>query len=433
MTGRPAPAHAGAAAPDLLERLLSAERIEGAASQPGSPIQRVAVFAEAFLPKIDGVSRSALLTVRYLRATGRAVIVFAPSPCVPSIDGVPVIAVPSLPMPYYPESRVAPVWPPALRPLRAFRPDLIHLFSPFGLGTLGMLAGSWLGAPVIANYQTDLPAYSTTYGFGALRGLIIEALAWLHNGCTLTLAPTEAAIGELRRWGFRRLRRWERGIDLSRFHPDRRTTEWGARLRNGRDPARAVALYVGRLAPDKHLTALLPLAADPGIALTIIGEGSHRGALEAAFAGTDAFFMGALVGEDLARAFAAADMFVFPGPEETFGQAVLEAMASGLPAIVTERGGPASLVRDGVSGFVVPVDDGAQFVDRARRLGVEPSARLAMGRAARAAAEGRPWLAIMNQLEHHYTEAAALYARRERLRRYAQRQTSTGRYPSRRM
>jgi phosphatidylinositol alpha 1,6-mannosyltransferase len=414
----PAAREQGATDSAMLARLLATERITGALPQPASLVQRVAVFSEAFLPKVDGVTRSALLTIRYLRATGRAVTVFAPSPCLTTLDDVAIHAIPSLPMPLYPETRVAPLWLPALGHLRAFRPDLIHLFSPFGLGSLGMVAGGWLGVPVIANYQTDLPAYAATYGHGYLRRLIIAALAWLHNGCTLTLAPTGATIAELRRWGFRRLRRWERGIDLLRFNPAHYDAAWRQRLLNGRDPSRMIALYVGRLAPDKHIEILKPLAADPRIALTLIGDGSHRAQLDAAFADTDAFFMGAMVGDDLARAYAAADVFAFPGPEETFGQVVLEAMASGLPVVVTDRGGPASLVHAGETGFIVPVDDAQGFIDRVCWLRDNHRARRAMGQAARAGTESRPWLAIMEQLEGHYTEAVRLHQRRSRRRAY---------------
>jgi phosphatidylinositol alpha 1,6-mannosyltransferase len=398
---------------EQLDMLLAAEQVRGAMPIT-SPIRRVAILTEAFLPKVDGVSRSALLTLRYLRQTGRDVMIFAPKPTIPDVDGIPVIGVPSLPMPSYPETRIAPIWPPIYSRLRAFKPDVIHLFSPFGLGAMGMLAGAWLGVPVIANYQTDLPAYARSYGYHFMSERLRDALRYLHNGCTLTLAPSVATLEELRGWGFRRLRLWERGIDIERFHPARRDPAWRERLLNGRNPTRLLALYVGRMAKDKHIEALLELAREPGVALTLVGSGSHQPDLQKAFSDTDAHFAGALLGDDLARAYASADVFVFPGPEETFGQVVLEAMASALPVIVTARGGPQTMVTDGGNGFIVPVDDGAAFAEKVRLVRDTPLLRAEMRQAARGYAETRPWLAIMQQLDEYYDDAARL---NQRLRR----------------
>lgn len=398
-----------------LETILAAEYVHGARPLPDSPIQRVALFTEAFLPKVDGVSRSALLTIRYLQATGREVIVFAPHPSVRAVGVTPVYGVPSLPLPMVPETRVSPLWPPLYGRLRRFRPDVIHLFSPFGLGAMGMVAGGWMGIPVVANYQSDLPAYAHSYGYSFLESRLKDALRFVHNGCTLTLAPSSATMDELRAWGFRRLRQWERGIDIERFHPRRRSPQWRERLLNGRDPTRTLAIYVGRLARDKHIEILHDIASAPGMALTLIGSGSYQPNLVETFRDTDAYFAGALLGDELAQAYASADVFVFPGPEETFGQVVLEAMASGLPVVVTNRGGPMTMVEEGKNGFIVPVDDSQAFAVRVRRLRDKPLLRAQMRQNARAFAESRPWIMIMEQLERYYEEALSLMARRARV------------------
>ena len=204
-----------------------------------------------------------------------------------------------------------------LRRLREFDPDVIHLFSPFSLGAMGMIAADILQKPVLANYQTDLPAYVETYGFPILRPSFINLLCYIHNGCHLTLAPSRATLCELRQWGFRRLRLWERGVDTQRFTPDRRSQSWRERLLAGRDPARMIVLYVGRMAKEKHLETLRDIAHDPNVALTLVGGGNYLPEIQQALAGSDAHFTGYLIGDDLANAFAAADVFVFPGPEET--------------------------------------------------------------------------------------------------------------------
>jgi phosphatidylinositol alpha 1,6-mannosyltransferase len=398
----------------MLDRVLASECIDTTTLSPAditAAVKRVAIFTEAFLPKVDGVSRTALLTIKYLESTGRDLIVFAPAPTLRQISRTPIYGVPSLWFPFYPETRAAPPWPFVLPCLRAFKPDLIHLFSPFGLGAMGMLAGGWLHTPVIANYQTDLPAYARSYGLGVLWSTVVGALRYIHNGCCRTLAPSRATMAELLGWGFRRVRLWERGVDAARFNPARRSEIWRARLLAGRDSNRLLALYVGRMAREKHLETLHDVACEPGVALTLVGGGHHLPDIRRIMADSDAHFTGYLTGDDLADAFAAADVFVFPGPTETFGQVVLEAMTSGLPVIVTDRGGPQTLVEDGHSGYVCPVDDAAAFAERVRRLRDDPALRQRMGHAACKSAENRPWLAIMGQLEQYYAEAVRLHGR----------------------
>jgi phosphatidylinositol alpha 1,6-mannosyltransferase len=374
-------------------------------------VQRVALFTEAFLPKVDGVSRTALLTIKHLENTGREVIVFAPAPAPFRVSKTPIYPIPSLWLAQHPETRVAPPWIPALLRTRQFKPDLIHLFSPFSLGSIGMVAGGMLRVPVVANYMTDLPGYTRSYGIEFARGLFIYLLRYLHNGCTLNLAPTQATLDEIRAWGFRRLRVWGRGVDSRRFSPSKRSVTVRTTLLARRDPSRLLVLYVGRISREKHLESLREVAAEPGVALTLIGGGESVPEIKRAFAHTDAHFIDYMYGDTLSDAYASADVFVFPGPEETFGQVVLEAMASGLPAIVTDRGGPQSLVVEGQTGFIVPTDDSAAFADRVRRLRDDPNLRHAMGAAARHEAQKRPWYAIMQQLECYYDEALRLYKR----------------------
>ncbi len=382
-------------------------------------VQRVALFTEAFLPKVDGVSRTALLTIRHLQRSGRDLIVFAPHPAPLHIEGTPIYSVPSLWLPSYPETRVALLWLPILAQLRRFQPDLIHLFSPFTLGMLGMLGGGALHVPVVANYQTDLPGYARSYGAPHFAPLFEALLRFIHNGCTLNLVPTQVSLDELRAWHFKRLRLWGRGVDTARFTPSRRTAAWQARLLGGREAARGVALYVGRMAREKHLESLSALAADSSIALTLIGGGNHLPQVQQTLTenGRSAHFIGHLIGNDLADAYAAADVFVFPAVRETFGQVILEAMASGLPVVAADQGGSAALVRHGETGFLVPPHDAEAFRQRTCQLLTDSALRARMSAAARAYAEQHAWSAVMRDLECYYAEALRLYRRLGRLRR----------------
>jgi len=377
-------------------------------------VQRVAIIAESFLPKVDGVSKTAFLALRYLQMTGREVLVFAPDTAVHAVGGTKVIPLPSLPVPIAPESRMAIPHLQVKQQLDAFKPDLIHMFSPALLSWSGMVLGRQHRVPIVANYQTDLPAYAAHYGFPALSPLIRDYLRHLHNGCHLTLAPSQWTISQLQADGYRRLRRWGRGVNSAHFTPARRSDAMRARLLNGRDPARLVATYVGRLANEKRVELLHGVARTPGIALTIIGDGAKRPELETLFADTDAHFMGYLFGEELADAYASADLFTFTGTAETFGQVVQEALASALPAIVVDQGGVIDLVDEGHTGFIVPADAGA-FAAAASRLVTDPDLRRQMGYNARQFAERNPWSVVLSQLEGFYSEALRMNARHNRV------------------
>lgn len=379
-----------------------------------APVKRVAIIAEAFLPKVDGVSKTAFMTMHYLRQTGREVLIFAPDIAPDHLGDTPIVRVPSLSVPRVPETRMGLPNPFLTHKLEAFQPDLIHLFSPAVMSVSGMAVGRHLGVPIVANYQTDLPGYTEAYGVPFMKPMMWNWLRYIHNGCHLTLAPSNHTIDELRDQGFKRLRRWGRGVDSARFSPAHRSQNWRERLLAGRDPDSLLCVYVGRLAAEKRVDLLLDVARLPGVALTIIGDGSEREQLESLFAGTNAHFMGYLFGPDLPAAFASADVFLFTGPNETFGQVVQESMASGLPSVVIDQGGVRDLVDDGISGFVCEGTPAA-FAERVRWLRDHPQARQQMAHTARQMAAGRPWERVLSQLEDHYAEAVALNQRFQRI------------------
>lgn len=362
------------------------------------------------MPKIDGVSKTAYLTTRYLQATGREVLVFAPDIAPTHIGQSKVIPMPSIGVRVAPETRIA--LPNLLinRHLDTFQPDLIHLFSPALLSVSGMLAGRRRQIPVIANYQTDIPTYANHYGLSLFARLSRDWLRFIHNRSHLTLVPSNYTLSQLQKAGYKRLKRWGRGVNTTVFNPAHRSAEWRERLLNGRDPHSLIAIYVGRLANEKRINLLLEVARTPGIALTIIGDGALRDELETLFAGTGTHFMGYRFGEELAAAYASADLFMFPSPSETFGQVVQEAMASGLPAIVINQGGVVDLVEDGETGYICPPDREA-FAAAAVQLRDNPELRAKMSHQARQYAEAHPWSTIMAQLEAYYAEAYTMNKR----------------------
>lgn len=369
-----------------------------------APIKRVAVLTESFLPKVDGVSKTSYLTVRYLQETGRDVLVFGPDIAVPSIGPSEVVPIPSLAVPTASETRMALPIPYIAKRLQEFKPDLIHLASPALMTVTGMALGRELNIPVVANYQTDLPGYLEQYGFPIFTEPLRGWLRYLHNGCHINLVPSKMAGNELKKHGFRRLRVWGRGVNVERFNPKHYSQEMRERLLNGRDPNSLLAIFVGRLANEKHIDLLREVADVPNVALTIIGDGHSRESLEGLFAETGTHFTGYMYKDELATAFASADAFFFAGSNETFGQVVQEAMASGLPTVVTNRGAVGELVQEGKTGFVVDHNRRA-FAEAATLLANNRQLLAEMSYQARAVAETRPWSSLMSELEGYYYEA----------------------------
>lgn len=377
---------------------------------------RVAIVTESFLPSINGVTRAVTALTGYLRRTGHDAMVVAPAhdgehirdpsdddPGQETHDGFPVVRVPGIAGLVYPDLTVAPVDLRLWRRLREFRADVVHLASPACLGVFGGLTARSLGVPTAAHYQTDLVAYARSYA-GAPAALMVGHMErTFYNGCTVTYAPTDAVAAALRERGFERVSVSGRGVDTQRFRP-RRPGAAGAvrRWPSGTGPR---LLCVCRLAREKNLHRLLSVAAGwPRSRLLLVGDGPCRDEL-ALSAPHNVAFSGALEGDDLADAYAAADLFVYPSLTETFGQVVQEAMAAALPIVAVRAGGVADLVRHGRTGMLVdPPGDGLGAA--ASLLASSLDRRRAFGAAARRAVLPRSWDAIFDTLLGDYARLA---------------------------
>ncbi|WP_256642342.1 glycosyltransferase family 4 protein [Streptomyces murinus] len=366
---------------------------------------RVVIVTESFPPDVNGVAHCALQTARHLVDRGHHPLVVAPAPAPgtgPDTDApCPVVRIPSLPLPGYPQVRVALPSRRLAAALVTHRPDVVHLASPFVLGARGMAAAARLGLPAVAVYQTDLAGYARTYmGAG-------EAAAWrrirsVHAAADRTLAPSSAALGDLETHGVPRVRLWPRGVDTVRFRPDRRDEELRRELApNGE----LIVGYVGRLAPEKHVELLAGVCALDGVRLVVVGDGPSHAHLTEALPG--AVFLGRRTGDDLARIFASLDVFAHTGPFETFCQTVQEAMASGVPVVAPAVGGPLDLVDHGRTGLLVPPRDAEAVQGAVRSLAEDPARRIAFGAAARTLVEGRTWAAVGDRLIGHYEDVLA--------------------------
>lgn len=374
---------------------------------------RVAIVTESFLPALNGVTTSVLKVLESLRDQGHDALVIAPgtSPWSPTMTpehyaGFPVHSVTSVPVRQFrvglPSYELETV-------LHRFDPDVMHVASPFVLGVRGLTAARALGIPSVAVYQTDMPSYIRQHSGPA--GDLTARAAWrwirrIHQQADLTLAPSRAALEDLRSHGVPRVALWGRGVDADLFHPVRRTDVATAALRARLAPHGETLLgYVGRLAPEKELHRLVELSAVPGTRLVLVGEGPSREMLQASLPG--AVFLGRREGTDLAQAYAAFDVFVHTGTRETFGQTLQEAAAAGLPVVAPARGGPLELVEVGATGLLFDPDRPGDLAEKVRSL-VGPTAaelRERMGVSGRDRVVTRTWPALVEQLVDHYAAA----------------------------
>jgi len=370
---------------------------------------KIAFFTETFLPKVDGIVTRLTRTVEQLGAAGDQVMVFCPEGAPSHFAGAEIVGVPALPLPLYPELKLALPRPAVSDALDQFQPDLVHVVNPAVLG----LGGIWLAKtrelPLVASYHTHLPKYLEHYGMGMLEPLLWELLKAAHNQAQLNLCTSTAMVEELRDRGIQHTALWQRGVDTDLFRPDRARPELRQRLLGGQSDSNALLLYVGRLSAEKQIERIRPvLDAMPQARLALVGDGPHRQQLEKVFAGSATTFVGYLGGEELAGAYASADAFLFPSSTETLGLVLLEAMAAGCPVVAARRGGIPDIVTDGLNGCLYEpdgMDDGASsFTAASQRLLGNLEQRNQLRLEARKEAERWGWAGATAQLRRYYQQ-----------------------------
>ncbi|ATL70902.1 glycosyltransferase family 1 protein [Nocardia terpenica] len=354
---------------------------------------------------MNGVVNSVLQVLDHLERHGHEALVIAPDtprglPSAPREHGrFPVVRVPAVMVPRISSLPVGLPQPGITAAIDDFDADVVHLASPFLLGAGGVAAAVRLDLPAVAIYQTDVAGFAKSYGLGPARR---AAWAWtrrIHERAARTLAPSTAAAEDLAQHGIPRVHRWARGVDIGRFTPSERQ----AGLRADWSPeGKLIVGFVGRLAPEKHVERLTALADDPDIQLVVVGDGPDRARLARLL--PTAVFTGQLGGAELARAYASLDVMVHPGEHETFCQGVQEALASGLPVIGPDAGGPRDLIAHCRNGYLLPVDRFTELLPSAVAALRDPQLRARFATAARKSVLHRTWPAICTELLGHYAE-----------------------------
>jgi glycosyltransferase involved in cell wall biosynthesis len=285
------------------------------------------------------------------------------------------------------------------------RYDLVHVTAPGPAGVAAALLGRVSGTPLVASYHTELAAYAgLRSGDGGIEAISRAALGAFYTAPSRVLSPSPAADRSLLGLGADegRIDRWERGVDLARFAPEKAD--------RSAFPGELRVLYAGRLTREKGVDLLAESflrarRAEPRLHLLLAGGGPEEGELRARL-GEHATFLGWLEGEDLARAYASADLFLFCSRTDTYGQVVLEAGASGLPVVAVGEGGPAALIENRNTGILCR-PDADHLAGAVLQLASSPALRQRLGEAAVGAARSRSWERALEQLASGYRRTLA--------------------------
>ncbi len=373
---------------------------------------RVALFTGNYNHIRDGVSLTLNRLVKYLEDQGIPVLVFGPSIKNPKIDHCgELVVTPSIPMlvPGREEYRIATHFSgSAKKRLEEFNPTLIHIATPDGLGIGALRWAKKRKIPVVTSYHTHFLSYADYYAkyLNPIKIPFKMMMKWFYKQFIHTYVPSRSMIEELHREGIPgNMRLWARGIDTERFNPSKRDMEWRRNVGFADDDI--VVAFVSRLVWEKELGTYINAIKsvqkkDKRVRALVVGSGPAKEEAEGLL--PSAHFTGFAKGEDLARAYASADVFMFPSHTETFGNVTLEAMASGLPCIVADAIGSKSLVENGVNGFLGRKESVEDFSKQLEKVIADESKRLAMGVSSRDMALGYQWDSINSGLVNNYRE-----------------------------
>ncbi len=366
---------------------------------------RVAMVTETYLPEINGMAMTMGHIVAGLQRRGHAVQLIRPRQ---HQEDHPVVRPlfeeclqRGVPIPRYDAPRLGlPAKQALLRLWAMRRPDIVHVITEGPLGWSALAAAAQLKLPVATGFHTNFHSYSRHYGAGWLKTPITAYLRKFHNKARATLVPTASLCRELAALGFRNLRVVARGVDTALFHPRRRSValrrDWGAQEMD------TVALYVGRLAPEKNLELVLRAAAamrmrQRRLKLVLVGNGPERERV--AHGHPEVIFAGVRNGEDLAMHYASADVFLFPSMTEIHGNVTVEAMASGLAVVAYDYAAAQQHVRHHDNGLLAPFGDAERFVELAVTLAGDTGLGRALGRQACRSMEKLDWSGAMAEFE----------------------------------
>ena len=371
---------------------------------------RIEIVTDTFAPDVNGVAMTLGRLRDGLRERGHRVHVIHTAAQAAAGES----SAAAVPLPGYKEVRVGLPKPFELRSrwLRK-RPDVIYVATESPLGTSAVKAANALGIPVATGFHTNFQDYMGQYRLAALEPMAMAYLKRFHQRADCTLAPSDDIVERLQAAGFDRVHRLGRGVDTSLFHPAKRSESlraaWGAR------PGAPVAIMVGRVAAEKNFDLAIEAFAKmrhavPDTRCVVVGDGPLRARLQEKHDWLH--FAGMRSGEDLAAHYASADVLIFPSETETFGNVLLEGMASGLTTVSYDYAASALHVRHGENGLKASKGDAAEFIRHAvDALALKPGDDLRQ--AARETAGRLGWEQVVAQMEERLLEIAGERAKEQ--------------------
>jgi glycosyltransferase involved in cell wall biosynthesis len=365
---------------------------------------RVCVVTETYPPEVNGVAATIAVMVRGLRARGHQVEIVRPHQPSDASDqsSENQLLVTGLPIPGYASLKFGmPSTGRMLRRWKDQRPDVVQVVTEGPLGWSAVRAARKLAIPCAGEFHTNFHSYASYYRIAWLNRPIARYLRSLHNATAITMVPTQEMGDALSEQGFNRVTVVSRGVDTTRFHPSRRSetlrASWGAKADT------PVVLHVSRLAAEKNLDALFRAfecmrRVQPAARLVVVGDGPERKRYERAY--PHCIFSGMRRGDDLAQHYAAADLFLYPSMTETFGNVLIEAMASGLAVLAYDYAAAREHIRHDLNGLVAPFAAEDKLIAEACAVIGDLPRIKRLGRAARATAETVDWERVIDALEH---------------------------------
>lgn len=365
----------------------------------------LAVVTETWPPEINGVAHTISQLVKQLEARkDYQISLIRPrqnsAETALHTENFQELLVSGFRLPFYQQVRLGyPHYLGLKRTWQATRPDLVQIVTEGPLGYAALKAALSLDIPVISDFHTHFDQYSHYYRLAKLNSLAERYLRSLHNQTLLTLVPTQELRRQLIAKGYQRLAVVERGIDKTLFNPQRRSNELRANL--GISPKQLLVTLVSRLAQEKNLdlafTAFRAIqSAIPDARFLVVGDGPDRARLQAMH--PDCLFVGMQTKEALAAHYASGDLFIYPSTSETFGNVVIEAMASGLPVVAFDYAAAHQHIRHQENGCCVALYDSTAFIQTAVKLALDPALRQHLGQQAHLSTQNLSWQQVANSL-----------------------------------
>lgn len=372
---------------------------------------KIAIFTDTFAPDVNGVAKTLKRFTNYLDSQGMEYRVFAPESTSKDLFTSHVHRFASLPFFLYPECRLAlPNMLSVKAELQKFKPDLIHVATPFNIGLCGLHYAKKLDIPVVGSYHTDFDKYLEYYDLQFLTKVLWSYMRWFHRPLRKIFVPSTDTQNHLKKHGFTNTAIWQRGVDCSVFHP---TASYSKQLKvKYKIKEKFILSYVGRLAPEKdvallpEIDAALPESIRHDVHWLLVGDGPlkqelYKNALP------NMTFAGYQSCQNLAEVYAGSDLFVFPSATETFGNVVLESLASGTPVVGANAGGVKTIIQQGLTGHLCAQGDAKAFAAAITSLLVDEEKRDQMALAGRQYALEQSWNAIFDKLLRDYKSTLA--------------------------